>query len=375
MRAVNEILEQFNMIANSPREQMDGYLANGKKVILCAPVYTPEEIIHSMGLVPFGAWGADKEVEGSKKYFPAFICSIMQTILDLGIDGSYKGASAVVIPSLCDSLKVLGQNWKYAVPGIPFIPMTYPQNRQIEAGKKFTKAGYERVIKDLEKNTGEKFSDEALAKSNQIYNKHNAVMRQISDLLPDYDFITPQQRSDIFKSSYYMLKEKHTALVEELLEALSHSEKKDSRKFRIITTGILADNQNLLSIINDNNMMIVGDDVANESRQYRIDVKDGDSALDGLVNKFCSMDNCSVLYDKDKKRAGYIVDMAKNKRADGIIILQTKFCDPEEFDFVSLKKSFEDVEIPFILIEVDRQMVNYEQANTMIQTFGDMLND
>ncbi len=107
-----------------------------KKVVACVPVYTPEELIHSMGLVPMGAWGADIELKESKKYFPAFICSIMQSILELGIKGEYKGISAIVIPSLCDSLKCLGQNWKYAVKDIPFIPMTYPQNRKPEAGKK-----------------------------------------------------------------------------------------------------------------------------------------------------------------------------------------------------------------------------------------------
>ena len=43
----------------------------------------------------------------------------------MGIKGEYKGVSAIIIPSLCDSLKTLGQNWKYAVADIPFIPVSY----------------------------------------------------------------------------------------------------------------------------------------------------------------------------------------------------------------------------------------------------------
>ena len=119
-----ELLNRFHEIAACPKAQMAHYLDSGKKVVLTAPVYTPEEIIHAMGAVPFGAWGADIELNESKRYFPAFICSIMQSLLELGIKGTYEGASAIVIPSLCDSLKVIGQNWKYAVPSIPFIPMT-----------------------------------------------------------------------------------------------------------------------------------------------------------------------------------------------------------------------------------------------------------
>ena len=148
---VQELLTRFHETAVSPRKQMDRYLAEGRKIVLTAPVYTPEEIIHAMGMVPMGVWGADIQLNESKKYFPAFICSIVQSIVELGMKGAYQGASAIVIPSLCDSLKVTGENWKYAVPSIPFIPMTYPQNRKPVFGHAFTRAGYERVIADLEK--------------------------------------------------------------------------------------------------------------------------------------------------------------------------------------------------------------------------------
>lgn len=369
MESINQLLEKFHNIAEFPDKQLNKYLEQGKKVVACVPVYTPEEIIHSMGIVPFGTWGADMEIKEAKSYFPAFICSIAQSILELGKLGKYEGISAIVIPSLCDTLKCLGQNWKYAVPNIPFIPMTYPQNRRNEVGIQFTKAGYERVIEELEKITHIKFTEESLAKSNKIYNEHNAAMRKISNLLVDYPFITAKQRNDIFKSAYFMIKEEHTSLVKELIEELNSLPKEESKKIKIITSGILADSKSLLSIFDQNNMQIVGDDIAHESRQYRVDVKDTDSALDGLAIKFSKMDNCSVLYDADKKRADYIVEMAKRKQAAGVVMVMTKFCDPEEFDYVIIKKACEAANIPCLQIEVDRQMVSYEQAKTYIQTF------
>ena len=95
--------------------------------------------------------------------------------------------------------------------------------------------------------------------------------------------------------------------------------------------------------------------------------------LDGLADKFSRMDHCSVLYDPEKKRAGYIVDLAKKYKARGVVVLLTKFCDPEEFDYVMVKRACGEAGIPIIQIEVDRQMVNYEQAGTMIEAFKDML--
>ena len=373
MSTVKELLEQFHQIASSPKAQLDSYLAQGKQVITCVPVYTPEEIIHSMGMVPFGAWGADTEVKEAKRYFPAFICSIMQSVLELGIRGAYQGVSAIVVPSLCDSLKCLGQNWKYAVKDIPFIPMTYPQNRGGEVGMAFTRAGYERVIRDLTEITGQSFSDDQLKKSCEIYNEHNQAMRKLSETLAAHPSITPAQRRDIFKSAYFMLKEEHTRLVCELMEGLEDQQEETQGYVRIITSGILADSDSLLEIMGQNRMQIVFDDVAHESRQYRTDTTVMDSGLDALADKFSRMGLCSLLYDADKKRAAYLVEQAGIYGAKGVVILMTKFCDPEEFDYVVIKQAFEAAGIPLLQVEVDRQMDNYEQAATAIQTFKELL--
>lgn len=373
MSRLQELLNQFEEIANSPRKQLDKYLAAGKKAVGTVPVYTPEEIIHSMGFVPFGVWGADIEIKDAKAYYPSFICSVLQSILELGIHGAYQGLSAIVIPSLCDSLKSLGQNWKYAVKDdILFIPMTYPQNRANEVGRAFTKASYQRVIDDLVKYRDGKFDDAELQKSLDIYNKHNRLMRELSLKLAEHDQISAYQRRNIFKSAHFMLKEEHSALVTEFLHELDQLEK-STKKTRVITTGILADSPNLLAIFDDNNLTIVGDDIAHESRQYRTDAVNGETALDKLVDKFANMGCCSVLYDKDRKRADMLRDMAKERNADGVVVLMTKFCDPEEFDYVCIKNTLDDAGIANVITEIDRQMVNYEQTKTTLETFREML--
>ena len=90
--AAKELLAQLHEVAANPRKQLDKYLAEGKKVV-AVTYYTPQEIVHSMGLVPMGVWGADMEINEAKKYYPAFICSIMQTILELGIKGEVPAAN------------------------------------------------------------------------------------------------------------------------------------------------------------------------------------------------------------------------------------------------------------------------------------------
>ena len=367
----NELFAKLHEVAVNPKAQMDKYLAQGKKIVLCAPVYTPDELIHSMGFVPMGAWGADTELRRAKEYCPAFLCSIVQSILELGINGMYDGVSAIVIPSLCDTLKTMGENWKYAVPSIPFIPMTYPQNRKPAYGVAFTKAGYERVIRDLEK-LGGKFDDARLTESNAVYNRHNAAMRKLDEVLSKHPEVTAAQRSDAFKSAFFMTKEEHTALIEELLAALE-AQTPAAEKTPILLSGILTDAPGFNAILDDLGLHIVADDVAAQSRQYRTDVPAGDDALTALAQKFADMDNCSVLYNAAKPRVQWIVDTAKARSAKGVLVAMAKFCDPEEFDYVMIKKACEAAGIPVTVVEIDRQMVQFEQARTNIETFRDML--
>lgn len=100
----------------------------------------------------------------------------------------------------------------------------------------------------------------------------------------------------------------------------------------------MADSPSLLQILDDNGLQVVCDDIAAESRQYRTDAPEAATALDSLAEKFAAMDNCSVLYDVEKKRVHQIVEDAKAADAKGVILVLTKFCDPEEFDYPLSKK-------------------------------------
>ena len=72
-------------------------------------------------------------------------------------------------------------------------------------------------------------------------------------------------------------------------------------------------------------------------------------------------------------RAQLIVDTAKERDAKGVVVVLTKFCDPEEFDYPIIKKTCDAAGLPVLLLEVDRQMANFEQARTALETFRDVI--
>ena len=62
-------------------------------------------------------------------------------------------------------------------------------------------------------------------------------MREFSKISEDYE-VSAADRSAVFKSAWFMLKEEHTELVKELIELIK-KEGKISKKLRVYTTGIL----------------------------------------------------------------------------------------------------------------------------------------
>ena len=85
------------------------------------------------------------------------------------------------------------------------------------------------------------------------------------------------------------------------------------------------------------------------------------------------MDNDTLLYDPEKKRVQMIVDKIKASKAQGLLIVMSKFVDPEEFDFPLIRRACMKEGIPVSNIEIDRTMDDYAQARTALETFKDIL--
>ncbi|WP_101773693.1 2-hydroxyacyl-CoA dehydratase subunit D [Peptostreptococcus faecalis] len=372
--ALNELISKFEYAANNPKQLMKDYLASGNKVVGCAPVYTPEEIVHASGMIPMGIWGGQVELESANQYFPAFACSIMQSIMEYGLRGSYNGLSAIIIPCMCDTLICMTQNWKSGVTSIPMIPFVYPQNRKIQAGVDYLITEFEGVKKKLEDICGHEITEESMAKSIDIYNEHRAVMREFVELVPDYlNTITPYIRNCVIKSGHFMKKEDHTELVKELNKTLKAMPKENFTGKKVLVTGIILDSKEILDVFESNNIAVAYDNTAQESRQFMTPVPDGDNALERLARQWSNIEGCTLAYDPYKKRGKMIVENVKRLDLDGVVYAMMKFCDPEEYDYPIVKMDLDGAEIPHLYIETEQQSTSIEQIRTRIQTFADIL--
>jgi len=374
MQKAKEMLKEFQNIAKDPKREFDRLLKGGKKVVGCMPYFCPEELIYAAGMTPFGLWGADIEAPESKRWFPAFVCSILQTALELGIRGDLNGMTAVMIPKLCDSLKCMGANWECAVPGIPVINVSHAQNRKLDAGIEFTASQFRKISGDLTNLGGKNATYGDVADAVVQLNKRRDLLLEFKTLAAKHpEAISPRERNDVIKSSYYMEADQYTSMLRELNAELASLPESKNECVRVVTTGILADSPELLSIFEENNIMIADDQILHESLSFRENVEITDDPFIGLAKRIAAIEGTSVLYDPGKLRAKELLKLVRQSSADGVIFVLTKFCDPDEYDYVPVKKLLEENGIPCLLVETDRQTPSHEQAKTAIEAFASIL--
>ena len=375
MRTYAEIIAEFKNIAENPRQAMEAFKAEtGKGAVGIMPVYCPEEIVHATGYLPIGLWGAQKKaINKARTYLPPFACSIMQSVMELQLEGVYDDLDLVIFSSPCDTLKCMNQKWHGKAPVIVF---THPQNRKVakKAANVFCREEFAIVKAKVEDILGVTISNKAIQNSIAVYNENRAACRKFCDVAAEYAAVVkPSERHAVIKARWFMEKSKHTALVNELIAALTAEPAPKFNGKRVVVTGISLEPTDLLDIFEENGLAIVADDLAQETRNFRQDVPEDADALMALARAWNDFDGCSLATDADKPKGRMIIEACKKYGADAVIVAMMKFCDPEEFDYPILIQEFAAAGIPNLQIEIDQESTAFEQVKTRIQTFAEIL--
>ena len=377
--SIEAIVNEFSAVAANPKGQLKAYKETGKKCIGVMPYYAPEELVYAAGMMPFGMWGSNNKTEQrSKEYCATFYCTIAQLDLEMLLDGTMDLLDGVITPTICDTLRPMSQNIRVAMSEkLPCIFLAHPQNRRAEFGMKFCIDQYSHVKGELEKIAGAPITDEALSETIKLYNKSRAARREFVKLANDHcDVITPTKRSAVLKAAWFMDKAAYTEKLAALNAELAALPKCDWKGTKVVTSGIICDNPKLLEIFEENHIAIAADDVAHESRAFRVDAPETGDPMTALAQQFADQDFEVLLYDEESnknRRGEFVADLVKQSGAQGLVLFMQQFCDPEEMEYPYLKKALDAAKIPHIKLGVDQQMRDFGQARTAIQAFADVI--
>ena len=373
------LLNEFKECSEHPYRVISAYKQEGKKVIGVLPYFAPVELVVAAGMVPMGIWGSNKKtIAQAKEYCATFYCTIAQLALEMLLDGTLDDLDGIITPTICDTLRPMSQNFRVAMEGkLPCIFLAHPQNRKPAFGLQFTVDQYMHVKSELEKISGNTITDEALRDAIKVMNRSRKARREFVKLAGQHpEAISAVERSAVLRSAWFMEPAVHAQKLEELNEELSKLPASNWKGRKVVTSGIICDNPKLLQIFDDNNIAIAADDVAQETRAFRVDASEEGDPMMALAQQFADQDYDVLLYDEHSnknRRADYVVQMVKESGAQGLVLFMQQFCDPEEMEYPYLKKALDDAGIPHIKLGVDQQMRDFGQASTAIQAFADVL--
>jgi bcr-type benzoyl-CoA reductase subunit C len=373
------LLNEFKECSEHPYRVISAYKQEGKKVIGVLPYFAPVELVVAAGMVPMGIWGSNKKtIAMAKEYCATFYCTIAQLALEMLLDGTLDQLDGIITPTICDTLRPMSQNFRVAMEGkLPCIFLAHPQNRKPAFGLQFTVDQYMHVKSELEKISGNTITDEALRDAIKVMNRSRKARREFVKLAGQHpEAISAVERSAVLRSAWFMEPAVHAAKLEELNAELAKLPASNWKGKKIVTSGIICDNPKLLQIFDDNNIAIAADDVAQETRAFRVDASEEGDPMMALAQQFADQDYDVLLYDEysnKNRRADYVVQLVKESGAQGLVLFMQQFCDPEEMEYPYLKKALDDAGIPHVKLGVDQQMRDFGQASTAIQAFADVL--
>jgi benzoyl-CoA reductase subunit C len=351
----------------------------GQQAIAYFPVYAPVEIIHACGMLPVGLNGAGDrlDIQHADAKFGSFICSIVKTTLEMGLTGHLEPFDGMLFSSICDSARNLCYVMKRNFPGLFVDFLHLPHNPNTPASREFLKGEYRRLKTSLEQMNGMRVDDDELLRSIEIYNENRALLRRLYTVRDEQPhLIRTSELYSLARAGNFIPVEEHMELLWSALNDLSEREAKPRDSIRVVVEGAFCEQPplDLIKLIEEAGCYIVDDDFSLGRRWFYEDVPTDDDPLAALAGSYLNRSvYSSVRHDFRKPRFKELIEKARRRRADAVIFLIAKFCEPADFDYVLFKQELEKEDIPHLLLEFEEKSFTFERLRTEVETFVESL--
>ena len=233
------------------------------------------------------------------------------------------------------------------------------------------------VLDFLHDNYGVDTSDEALRQTIESHNELCRIMQAIGDYRKlDVPTITGYEFHVIQLASLTCPKDLILPYLRETAEELKtrQPDAKPAYRCKLVLSGAENDDPNFTKLIESCGALVVADRYCYGSLPGReeIVVQPGQAPLDAIARHYLNFSMCPRFMGQDEMRGRkkYLADLAKEYKADGIIVASNKFCEywsyERTIDTIVLNRDFG---IPVCSIEKEYVNAASGQLRTRFQAF------
>jgi benzoyl-CoA reductase subunit C len=345
----------------------------GARPVGCFPVYTPQELLHAAGLLPIALHGGGESIEISHADAPlgSFLCSISKSTLELAITGRLQSFRGFVFPYICDVSRNLEGIFSRALPGTVTHMLHLPQNFHSPATVPFLRSEYAHLAQKLERAGGEPYRPERLAAAMELFAEQR---RRVAELAA----MKREEPGKLTLSESYLLRrlggllprELHLALLDRVAPEIAARPHRPRDAIRTLVVGPFCEQPtlDLIELIEQVGCYIVGDELTPLQDWYGR-IPPGEDPLTSLARAYVESPVDIGVRATPTTKGAAILDRVHAARAEGVIFLTAKFCEPALEDVVLYRKALDRAKIPYLHLEFEERSTAFEQTRLQLETF------
>jgi len=377
-----EILDTFTEAQKAPYTNWpDRYPSHRAMGYFCT--YVPEEIIHAAGFAPVRIRSGRETPSRADAHLHSYTCALCRSALDQALRGDLSFLRGVVFPHTCDTIQALTDIWRMSFPDLYVETVIQPVNLSSPSTRPYLIAELQRFRRSLEELVGQEIGDQAIRASIELYSEKRRLLARLYDLR---DRLTSPELFAATSAGFIMPLGQYNPLLSELVELLTEQEENvppslpgrgwgrvspSKPRFKgpgLILVGAVLDDPAILTIIEELGARIVGDDLCTGSRYFAQPVVANGDPISALANRYLHRLPCPAKYHPNHQPGEHLLRLVNEAKADGVVFVLQKFCDPHAFDYAMAKEKLGAAAVPHLRLEMEHTPA-LDQWRTRLQAF------
>jgi bzd-type benzoyl-CoA reductase N subunit len=356
---------------------------SGKKIIGYLSALGPVEIMTAAGVVPFRLKGNVSEaISKGDAFMETIVCPFVRNVFDAAVKGKFSFLDGMVLPHQCDSIDRTNEVWSYNL-NLPYWHYLNLPHVTDNPSVEFTKELYRVFIGTLEKLTGQKITDEAIAKAVAAHNENRRLMRELYAVRKtNPPLISGTEVMKVLVAAMSLPVEESSALIQAVTKEVSKRDaKSDGKSARIMLIGDQIDDVAIIDAIESTGAHMVMDDLSIGAKMYWGDVDATPDPVQGIAERYLRKLKIPTTFigSKDtypeilEERYGHMKQFISEFNVNGVILFIYKYCDPYGFEVPAMKSYIESTGTPVLYLEDEYSTSTLVRTKTRIEAFLEMI--
>jgi benzoyl-CoA reductase/2-hydroxyglutaryl-CoA dehydratase subunit BcrC/BadD/HgdB len=349
-------------------------------------IFVPEEIVTGAGGACYGlCGGSPATIADAETELPRNICPLIKSAHGFKLQRTcaYTQSSDFIYgETTCEAKK---KSWEILDKHHPVHVMNIPHMKR-EKDLRMWKEEIVEFKEHIEEVTGKKLSLEEMKEGTRIINEKRKALLRLDALRGMNPELMPISGKDAlfvtqmgFLDDPVRYTEKVNAICDELEERIKNGVSvfpKDTPRLMVLGTPFAPPNWKLHNAVENTGGAIINEESCIGHRYFKDnvdleDVNDEDTLMERLMERYAEID-CAC-FTPNTSRTDKIVQMYKDRQADGVIYYTLSFCHTYNVESHLVTEALEKEGIPCLVIESDYSPEDAGQIKTRVEAFLESL--